>query len=155
LNIWWCTQRKNWDLEKSAGVVCSPDDVSILNYRKTVGDVHRGDIVVHYNFPCIVAFSRAKEDGRYYNQLPLVSGKDYGSGWRFETDYFYLTRPIIRDVFSKLLVPLIVKNYPIDKRGIQRQGYLFPFDERGLKVLLSIIREPLPNWLEEHRDLTD
>jgi len=151
MNIWWCTQRKNWDLERSTGVLCSPDDVSILNYRKTVGDVQRGDVVVHYKFPSIVAFSRAKEDGRYNHQLPPLGGKNYGSGWRFETEYFDLIKPIHRDIFSKRLVPLIVRNYPLDKRGIQRQGYLFPFDHRSLKVLLSIISEPLPNWLEALR----
>lgn len=113
-----------------------------------MGEARRDDIVVHYKSPFVVAFSRARTHGQYFGELPLVSGEDYGSGWRFETDYFDLNVPIHRDSFGTDLVRFIVKHYPINKKGNPRQGYFFRFDPLGLAVVLSKSKEPFPRWLE-------
>jgi hypothetical protein len=149
LNIWWCNQTDCWASERKASIVCSSDQMKVLTYRKTVGDVQKGDIVVHYKSPHVVAFSRAKEDARYFNALPDVSVEDYGSGWRFKTEYFDLASPIHRDEFGVDLIPQIVKHYPIDRNGNPRQGYFFPFDRDGLKILCSCVGERLPTWLSK------
>ena len=47
-------------------------------------------------------------------------------------------------------VPFRVKHYPIDERGFVCQGYFFPFDLRGLVVVLSHVVGPLPSWLDAH-----
>jgi hypothetical protein len=120
-------------------------------YRKTVGDVKAGDLVVHYRKPHVVAFSLALEDGSYHDQLPLLQGHDYGAGWRFRTEYFDLASPVLRETFGKSLVPFRVTHYPIDSRGFVRQGYFFRFDVRGLAVILSLVDEELPTWLVAHR----
>lgn len=146
MSIWWCNQARCWEQERKAKVVCASKSAS-LTYRQTVGHATKGDIVVHYVKPYVVAFSIAKTNGRAYEELPLVSGHDYGSGWRFKTDYFDLQNPINRSEFAADLVPLIVKHYPIDKRSYVRQGYFFPFDRDGLKILLKHTNEPLPEWL--------
>src|SRR5689334_13889445 len=83
--FWWCIQTRSWNIERLAGVVCTPENLNLLTYRRTVGEVHEGDIVVHYRLSNVVGFSRASEDARHYSKLPLVSGVDYRSGWRFET----------------------------------------------------------------------
>jgi 5-methylcytosine-specific restriction protein A len=46
---------------------------------------------------------------------------------------------------------LRVTHYPIDSRGFVCQGYFFPFDLRGLSLILSLVAEDLPDWLERHR----
>src|SRR3954451_9152890 len=86
MRVWWCNQSAYWDVERPSGVVCSSDptaDGGNARYRKTVGDVKAGDLVVHYRKPHVVAFSRSLEDGSRYAQLPLLQGEDYGAGWRF------------------------------------------------------------------------
>lgn len=148
MGIWWCSQSKGWAIERPAGVVCASDHAHVLTYRQRVEDARRGDVVVHYKSPFVVAFSQARTDGRYFGKLPHVSDEDYGSGWGFETDYFDLNAPIHRDAFGKDLVRFIVKHYPINKDGNPRQGYFFPFDRRSLAVVLSKSEEPRPQWLE-------
>jgi len=145
--LWWCNQSRQWEKERSIGIVCSSNEADNVTYRETVGEVRAGDIVVHYCRPHVVAFSKAEEDGKRYDQLPPVRDDDYGARWRFRTSYFVLREPIHRDTFAPDLVPLITKHYPIDKRGYVRQGYFFRFDSEGLGIILSKVQETLPDWL--------
>lgn len=155
MRVWWCNQSRMWDIEYGNGIVCSSDeseDGGNTTYRKTVGEASGGDLIVHYNKPYVVAFSRALENGRYFPQLPLLQGEDhYGAGWRFRAEYHVLKERVPRESFSERLIPLRVKHYPIDGRGFARQGYFFPFDLEGLSVILSLIDEELPDWLDIHR----
>ena len=96
--IWWCNQSRQWTKERGLGIVCSSDEAGNVTYRKTVGEARADDVVVHYCSPNVVAFSRAKENGKWYNQLPRVADDDYGAGWRFRTNYFDLREPIHRDM---------------------------------------------------------
>jgi 5-methylcytosine-specific restriction protein B len=145
--VWWCNQSRQWEVERRASVVCSSDEADNVTYRQTVGAARRGDVIVHYRAPSVVAFSRAVEDGKPYDALPLLSGQDYGSGWRFCTQYFDLSNPVRRDIFAPDLVPLIVKHHPLDRRGHVRQGYFFPFTLEGLQAVLDHLQEPMPDWL--------
>ena len=147
MKIWWCNQSTRWEKERSLGIVCSSNEADNLRYRETVGDARAGDVIVHYRRPHVVAFSKAEEDGKWYSQLPPVGDDDYGAGWRFRTSYFDLNNPIHRDLFAPDLVPLIAKHYPINRLGNVQQGYFFPFDSDGLRVILSKVQEALPNWL--------
>lgn len=166
MRVWWCNQSGQWHVERPNEVVCSNDSSANggnIMYRKTVGDVKTGDLIVHITNrktvgdvktveeSYVVAFSRALEDGRYYNQLPLLNGEDYRAGWRFGTKYFDLKTPIPNKSFGKSLIPLRVTHYPINRNGSGCQGYCFPFDFRGLTVILSLVNEELPDWLNAHR----
>lgn len=145
--VWWCNQRRCWPDERAASVVCSSAETSSVTYRQTVGKAKSGDVVVHYVSPYVVAFSRARENAKYYENLPLVSGADYGSGWRFRTEYFDLKTPIHKSSFASALVPLIAKHYPINRKGNVQMGYFFPFDEAGLREVLRNLHDPAPDWL--------
>lgn len=154
MRVWWCNQSDQWEVERFGGVVCSSDstaDGGNSRYRKTVGDVIAGDLVVHYRKAHVVAFSRALENGSYIDQLPLLQGEDYGAGWRFRTEYFDLKRSVLGKSFGETLIPHRLKHYPIDSRGFVCQGYFFPFDLRGLTTILSFVREELPAWLDAYR----
>ena len=74
-------------------------------YRKTVGEARKGDLIVHYRKPRVVAFSLAQEDGEFYEQPPLLQGENYEAGWRFRTEYFDLKHPVRRESFAKRLIP--------------------------------------------------
>ncbi len=153
MNVWWCNQSDQWDVERPEGVVCSHDSSQYggnNRYRKTVGEAKRGDLVVHYRKPHVVAFSRAQEDGRFYEQLPLLRGEDYEAGWRFRTEYFDLKHPVHRESFAERLIPLRTQHYPINRLGHVQQGYFFPFDLKGFRVILSEVSEDLPGWFGEH-----
>jgi hypothetical protein len=158
LNVWWCNQSSQWNVERKEGVVCSSDGSQRggnNQYRKTVGEAKRGDLVVHYRKPRVVAFSRAQANAKFFVQLPLLQGEDYGSGWRFRTEYFELKNPVHRESFAERLMPFRVQHYPIDRDGYVRQGYFFPFSLEGLRVVLSEVAEDLPVWLRKHELLVD
>lgn len=147
MNIWWCNQFNDWQFERPAECVCASAETSSHTYRKTVGEVHAGDIVIHYRKPRVVAISQAQEDGSFFKKLPLVSGQSYGSGWRFKTAYHDLTTPVNKLDFASELADLSKRDYAINPNGSAKQGYFLQFDEAGLRVILKHLREPVPEWL--------
>ena len=151
MRSWWCNHATNWEAERSRGLVVGSDQVDNLTYRRTIDQVRRGDITVHYHKSKVVAFSRATEDGRYYERLPDLDDIWYGSGWRFRVEYRDLVRPLERSEFAARLVPLRVNHYPIDSRGFPRRAYFFPFDVRGLERVLDRVQEDITGWLEPFR----
>jgi hypothetical protein len=149
MSIWWCNQSNFWARERPANIVCSSEEEN-TTFRKTVGEAKKGDLVVHYKKQGsrIMAFSRAREDGRYYNQLPLLAdGYDYGSGWRFATEYFDLQSPLNIGPLRQQLAQHTRLYYAIASSGKVKQAYFMEFDEGGLQILLAHIDPPLPGWL--------
>jgi hypothetical protein len=96
MSIWWCNQSNSWEDEYPRDLVCASDQVDNVTYRKTVGDVVRGDLIVHYRKPRVVAISRALENGSYHRTLPDLGNSSYGSGWRFRTQFHELRVPVHR-----------------------------------------------------------
>lgn len=151
MNVWWCNQGHGWDDEYPAGVVRASDEVTNPTFRRTVGEVRAGDIVVHYHASHVVAFSRAEEDGRYEPRLP----PGYGSGWEFRTEHHLLDEPVHRDAFRREIhVPDIVGFAFNRAQGVNRQ-YFYRFTLDGLAVVMANIApaERLPEWLTEHAEL--
>ena len=155
MNVWWCNQAHSWTVERASGVVCSTADCEPIPWHhKKVGEARKGDLIVHYHKPKIVAFSRATEDASYHDVLPQLEGVDYRFGWRFRTDYFDLPVPISAREFGKSLVAHIVKYYPVNENGMVNQGYFFQFDVPSLSLVLSHTLADLPTWLAPYRGTT-
>ena len=142
MKIWWCNQSRDWDKEYPHGVVRASDRVASLTYRKTVSEVKKGDIVVHYKKPYVIAISKAQEDGQYKESLP----EGYESGWEFRTEYFLIEPPIHRNNFAKEVAEFSEKHYAINPNSNVKQGYFMSFDIRGLRVIAKQI-EQTPSWL--------
>jgi hypothetical protein len=76
--------------------------------------------------------------------LPLVNGRNYGSGWRFNTDYVLLEgeRKIHRDLFVEHFGDRVrtgvPPHFPFCGNGNVRQGYFFPFDGEGFEFIVGI-----------------
>jgi hypothetical protein len=149
MNVWWCNQARGWDAEYPAGVVRSSAVAANDRFRRTVGEARRGDVIVHYRGPNVVAFSQAVEDGRWKDSLP----DRYERGWEFQTSYFVLRYPIHREQFSNRIDIPRVLGFALSSSGRVNQGYFFRFSLDGLAVLLSLTSpdEQLPGWLEEIR----
>jgi hypothetical protein len=148
MNVWWCNQGEMWDEERRAGVVRGSVETPSPTFRNTIAEVRAGDLVVHYRKPHVIAFSRAKEDGRFSDDLP----EGYGSGWEFRTDYHDLDELVHRDDFSYEIVVSGVRGFAFDRRRYVRQGYFFRFSAEGLAVLLAHLSptERLPAWLSDN-----
>lgn len=145
MNVWWCNQTRCWIQELDDGIVRASDHMQRLTYRETVGEAKKGDIIVHYRKPFVYAVSRAKENGKYKENLP----EGYWSGWEFKTGYFPLEKPIHREDFRESLVAYADKYYAINPNGWVKQGYFLRFDVKGLKVIRSKIpSKQRPDWLK-------
>jgi hypothetical protein len=145
MNVWWCNQSTSWEVEFGAGVVRSSAQTADDRHRRTVAEARRGDIVVHYRSPNVVAFSRAEEDGHSEARLPA----EYGSGWEFRTEYFVLNRRIPRERFRSLIPVPAFKGFALNPEGRVNQGYFFRFTLDGLAALLQLTSadESMPDWL--------
>ena len=154
MNVWWCNQGKCWTEERSLGVVCGcTHDVRRWTYRRTVGEVVKGDLTLHYVRQFIRAVSRAKSNGQEYPKLEGVKPNPYGRGfgWRFEAEYFPLSPAIPKESFIEALVKLRaesgISGFPITKTGRVQQGYFFPFSLAGLKVVKECFTTDWPAWV--------
>lgn len=141
MQIWWCNQSRCWEDEYHDSVVRASDQMQLLTFRETVAEVKKGDIVVHYRKPYVVAISRAEEDGTYKGRLPA----GYGSGWEFKTNYFLIEPPIHRGEFADALSRFSEKHYAVAKNGNVKQGYFLRFDKRGLDEVVKHTSS-LPRW---------
>jgi HNH endonuclease len=125
-------------------------------FRRTVSKVRAGDITVHYRsgrWMTVVALSRAKTDAvegivdlKQYGVKGTVCWEEPGPGWRFEADYYDLTKPIPKTAFIEELDRLSVHDGPIAPPGQIRQGYFMPFSVEGLGVLRRASTEDWPDW---------
>ena len=104
-----------------------------------VGDVRKGDVIVHYVKGQILAISQAEEDGHWMDEVPTNHSCYYGPGWMFRTNYKDLI-PIERDEVAGRLVEIAEKDGPVLASGRVRQAYFMPFTPEGLGVIhLSLI----------------
>jgi hypothetical protein len=173
-NVWWCNQGELdtdeeeyigltlWDYERHNNVVCSQYDEKWWNrYRKSVGEVKKGDIIIHYvSFHKILrkryhfrAVSCAKEDGRAHGGIKLnlpgyppleytwYDDNVYPKGWIFETEYYdftgdgiELSQPLRRQIFD--LFELEGLDNPLQRDlKVKRPGYFRPFTKDGLELI--------------------
>lgn len=130
----------------SSAIVVEPS----LRYRAAVGDVVKGDIIVHYRSQKgIFAISRALEDGRYFRKLPKLGRLTYVRGWRFRTEYFILKSPIRRDEVAEGIKGLGLADGPILENGRVRQAHFMAFDPEGLRILHQASSATWPGWAED------
>jgi hypothetical protein len=143
--VWWCNQGRCWEGERANSIVCSSAEAQVLKYRRTVGMVRAGDIIVHYVDKHIVAVSQAISNGRRC-MVPENISCEYGLGWMFETEYHDLHRPVHRDSINGAILALELPDSPIISTGTVRQAYFIPFDAEGLRVIQEASDEPWPPW---------
>ena len=175
-NIWWCNQGNLdtdeeeykgltlWDYERHNNVVCSQYDgwKGVNRYRETVGEVKKGDIIIHYVSPAkkpifnklsFRAVSCAKEDGRGHGGIKLnlpgyppleynwYDDNIYPKGWIFETEYYdftggglELSDHLRRQIFNLFKSEGLDNPLQSDLR-VKRPGYFRPFTSRGLHLI--------------------
>ena len=114
-------------------------------YRETVARVKKGDLIVHYKKPYVIAISKAKENGKHHPSLPQVV---YGSGWEFKTDYFVFEKGIHRSLFAEEVAKRSRKDYAVNPDSHVKQGYFMEFDKEGLEIILSHTTD-LPDWAKQ------
>jgi hypothetical protein len=145
LKVWWCNQSESWEEEVKASHICSrkvPFRGAGI-YRWMVWLVRTGDIVAHYRSDVgVFALSLAKSDG----ELGRYRRPGYRTGWRAKVKYFPLRRPIPLSELRSHLRRRSEPDWPFDRNGDPRQGYLFPFNVRGLRSLKRLSPHAWPSW---------
>jgi hypothetical protein len=150
MNFWWCNQTSGWPDEYKAGVVCAKDNTNQTQFRESVLQARKGDIVLHYRSrKGVVAVSRAKEDAvECWRQDAICL---YGRGWAFSTEYHLFARPIPLDSFIDVLATVPMIDGPVQTTGSGEnriwQRYFMPFHKRGLEVVYRASTDRnWPSW---------
>lgn len=147
MKVWFCNQTLSWDLDRRHGVLFASDRAPKLKTHETVGEVVLGHLIVHYRKPNVVAISQATQNGRHYGYMSGDHAADYSSGWLVSTNYFELSKPLHPQPFTASLLKYYETAGPLTRKGGFRTGYLFPFSEGALRVILEQVEEQLPAWL--------
>jgi hypothetical protein len=166
MQVWWVNQRDSFLFETWHSVVQASDQAQRLTDRSTVGEILRGDCIVHYAGAAVMGFSRAAAAATYVESLGSLEIEDddgtraslyYGSGWRAPIEDFRFCGIERADFAPKLMKHVrehkgtLPRPYAWRKYGktIGRaaQGYCFRFDLAGLRILAAAATDPLPEWL--------
>ena len=164
MRVWWCNQSDCWAVERPAKLVIGKRTVPPPNAqkgvgeaRKRVGEVRVGDVTVHRVNKKIMAVSLATTNGQYYQNLPDIGPKPYGSGWCFKAQYFDLVQPIPVDYVRQPIVELLRKEGRIENFAFQGpknkqpgkllQVYFLIFSLAGLQVVKNASDVEWPEWV--------
>ena len=157
MRVWWCNQSDTWTVERPANLVIGKSTLPRPNARKRVGEVLVGDITVHHSDECIMAVSLATTNGQYYQNLPDIGPKPYGSGWCFKAQYFDLVQPIPVDYVRQPIVELLRKEGRIENFAFQGpedeqpgnllQVYFLIFSLAGLQIVKNASDVEWPEWV--------
>lgn len=152
--VWWVNQGTSLRAERESGTIWAPHQ----NRRgqrqyhwETLAEVSPGDIILHY----------AEGALRYVSQVQHAAvdatrpGQRWGAeGREVRTRYYALAPPVPLTAFSSSVQALHLRQGPLDATGGVKQGYLFRFSEKGLRLIQEAHRQTKwPDFAEPGADL--
>jgi hypothetical protein len=147
--IWFCNQSTQWEFERERSAVCASSIARSLKYRRLVGEVKQGDLIVHYRKgKGIVAISRALGNGQDEPVRLPPPFRSYEKGWFVKTEYHDLDPPVPRTPVADALRDHPIPDGPFDRNGhVKQAGYFLRFDSTGLAAVRREFRGiwPLPD----------
>jgi hypothetical protein len=141
--FWWVNQGSSYEEALNKGFIWAPKKNKSgrqLFYWENVSRVRSGDIIFHYADGNLRAISRAKNDG-YDAKNELNNTEWSDDGWRVDTDYRVLSKPITIKEVGPNLAAFNLKKGPINKSGGVNQGYLYELTDRAVSLLFSKIED--------------
>lgn len=138
-NIWWVNQGTTLMEEKAAGIIWAP--LSGKGGRSqyhwdSMGEVKKGDIVLHYANSFLQYVSRVIEGPILAKKPSSIAGTSWDDEGRLiRVEYFPLLPNIALMDFSQDILKLGINRGPIHTGAGVKQGYLFRFSLQGLQVI--------------------
>lgn len=142
MNFFFVFQNKSYLKEKADGYLWAPKrnkKGSRVSHWERMEEVKKGDLIIHSYFKKIVAVSIATTDA-YSSIQPLELQEEKlweDEGWRVDSKYFEIKRPIITsDHSSEILQLQPVHNAPFNSISRGNTGYLFSSNRELTMYLL-------------------
>jgi len=147
--IWWVNQGSTLEIEKKEGILWAPimnkNGQSGIYHWETMGEVKKGDIILHYSNGALRYISQVTNDCILAPKpQSLVDSEWQQEGRLVQTEYHPLNPSIPLDKFSSEIMRLKLTQGPIHSGGGVKQGYLFRFSIQGLKIIQS--KSPETVW---------
>lgn len=137
--FWWVNQGTTYEEARERGFIWAPQKDKAgrqLFHWNNVSRVKAGDFIFHYADGNLRAISSAKNDG-YRAKKELGDDRWSEDGWRVDSDYCGLSRPVpIQEVGSKISALRLNKG-PVSKSGGVNQGYLFELPMDAAAILIE------------------
>src|SRR5690606_28519641 len=151
--VWWVNQNKTYKESRDGGFLWAPlrNKAGGTEYHwETMAEVRPGDIVLHSASNAVRAVSRVTEAATLRpNPLGNGEGSEQVAGRYAKTEYTHFDEPVpIATLFQHPEVR-DVKRGPLTKRGIVKQGYLFPFT---VEALAKVVASATFDWPDYVRD---
>lgn len=110
--------------------------------------VRAGDVLVHYADSAVRAIGRAT-GAPFDATAPYGHGAAIVEGRRVDVEYFDLgDRAISMGRVNMLLREFDLEDGPMSRRRGIKQGYLWRFNARGLRILKRCVGTPWPAWAD-------
>jgi hypothetical protein len=130
---WWVNQEQEYSLKDNPNLLTAPND-NVFHHR-VMKEMKIGDYVLHYRRGAIVAASNVVET---FNVIAKSDGEFLTLRVKFRTIDFPIEMDRIREVLHEYPDILPDKYAPINISTMDvRPGYLFPFTEKGYKILIE------------------
>ena len=148
-------QNKSFAEEYEGGYLWAPQETESgrqCSHWNRMKEVRKGDLVIHSNKKRIEAISVPKVDVYEADRPDELPDQWDQRGWRVDTDYFTIKKPIITsDHMDQLMAMQPDQNAPFNSIGRGNTGYLFAANREMAEY---IIRESIKNQdAEDDRDI--
>lgn len=146
INVWWVNQGITISKEKNEGCLWAPikNKAGRTQYHwETMAELKKDDIVLHYANGYLRYISRVLDQAI---EAPAPESLKDNNQWNRQgrlvhVDYIELNPQIPLGKISKSLLPLNIKEGPIDSYGGVKQGYLFRFTKEALLIMQKLSTE--------------
>lgn len=138
-NVWWVNQGKTLQAELKESIIWAPIESSsgrsIYNWD-TLAEVEKDDIILHYANGALRYVSKVITPAIISPIPESIDNGDWSdTGRLIKLEYYELEPVISLEKFNEELKNLNIEKGPINVKGEANQGYLFRFNEKGLKII--------------------
>lgn len=142
VTTWWVNQGRSFGrgvdaLAKVWAPLTSTSGGVVSSWRQ-LDDVQAGDILIHYARSAIRGFSVASAAAYERDRPWYEPNDDYGLGKAIPVNFAALAIPV-----PLMDIPAVVRELPdagpFDRRGLVKQGYMFPVDDTVASELFTLL----------------
>jgi hypothetical protein len=155
--IWWVNQGTTLQSEMEGGFLWAPLKTKtgrLISHWKTMAEVSKDDIVVHYANGALRYVSKVLEPAVDTPKPEAIKEEGWPTeGQLVRVNYHELSPPIPLKKFADNIPQLIIHQGPLDSQGGVKQGYLFRFSPQALGIVqVSQPETAWPDFVPDYRE---
>lgn len=137
--FWWVNQGTTYDEARKIGFIWAPKKNRVgrsVYHWDNMSRVRAGDVIFHCAAGALRAISRAKNNS--YDAKKVLGGDNWADdGWRVDTTYYVLEKPVPIEGVGPKIAALHLKKGPVNRTGGANQGYLYELTANAAAMLIE------------------